>query len=822
MTDANRLASFAQDLRFALRQFRKAPAFAAVTVAVFGLGIAATTAIFSVVNGVLLRPLPYPNPDRIVQFWEVNPSGHEMAVAEPNFNDLQDRAHSFSLLTKMANYGVVSVSGPREPVRAQIAVVSRNFFHVLGVEPSLGRLFRPDEQQQGAAPAAIVSYGFWQRAYGGSAAVLGAQLHIDDRSYTVVGVMPATVDEPTGNEIWLPSGLDPPNTSRTAHNWHVLGRLAPDASLERAQREVSGIMQSLKHQYGDLITAVDGTLVPLREQLVGATRPTLLILLGASLVLLLIACTNAVNLLVARMASRQGELAVRTALGAGRGRLVQQFLAESLVLALAGGVLGVGLAKLGVTTILGLQRGQIPRAGDVSVDWRVLLFTFGVSIAAGAAMALVAAWRGGHRDVRAALSEAQRTLSGGGSSYRIRRTLVAAQVAMTLAMLVSAGLLARSFRRVLSVQPGFITSHAVVLDLAMPAGDSAALVRRAQLYETMVDRLRALPGVASVGAVSTMPLTQEGGPDGTFLILNSPNEHLEFSQMEKLFTDPVHTGQAEFRVAGPGYFSTMRIPLLRGRSFDARDAYDAPSVALISQSLADTRWPGRDPIGQIIEFGNMDGDLRPFTVIGVVGDVRESNLAAKPRPTFYADYRQRPRAFGALDIVIATPGNEAPVIAAARRIARQLAPDVPPRLRTIEQIVSGSVANRRFVLAVVGAFGVAALLLATIGIYGVVAFLVAERRREIGIRLALGASRSQIVAMVLGQSARMAGAGIAVGAVLALAVTRVLTGFLYDVSPADPMAFATVVAVVAGVALLASWVPARRAAGTAPSDVMRN
>ncbi|HEX8726097.1 MAG TPA: ABC transporter permease, partial [Gemmatimonadaceae bacterium] len=579
--------------------------------AVFGLGIAATTAIFSVVNGVLLRPLPYPNADRIVQFWEVNPSGHDMAAAEPNFDDLQARARSFSLLAKMADYGVVSVSGPRDPVRAQIAVVSRNFFHVLGAQPVAGRLFRPEEQQRGAAPAAIVSYGFSQRAYGGGAAVLGAQLRIDDRSYTVVGVMPATVDLPVGSEIWLPSGLDAPNTSRTAHNWNVVGRLASGVPIDLAQREVSGIMRSLKRRYGDQITAVDGRLVPLREQLVGGTRSTLLILLGASLVLLLIACTNAVNLLVARMASRQGELAVRTALGAGRGRLVQQFLAESLVLALAGGAVGVGLARLGVTAILGLQQGQIPRAGDVSVDGRVLLFAFGVSVAAGAAMALVAAWRGGHRDVRAALSEAQRTLSGGGSSYRVRRTLVAAQIAMTLAMLVSAGLLARSFRRVLSVQPGFVTSHAVVLDLAVPAGDSASLVHRAQLYETLMARLRAIPGVTGAGAVGTMPLAPEAGADGTFLILDRPNEHLEFSQLEKLFTDPSRTGQAEYRVAGPGYFSTMHIPVLRGRAFDERDTYDAPSVAVISQSLAETRWPGRDPIGQVIEYGNMDGDLRP-------------------------------------------------------------------------------------------------------------------------------------------------------------------------------------------------------------------
>ncbi|MGH7688531.1 MAG: ABC transporter permease, partial [Gemmatimonadaceae bacterium] len=448
MSLSARAASFRQDLRFALRQFRKAPGFAAVTVAVFALGIAATTALFSVVNGVLLRPLPYPAPDHIVQLWEVSAKGHEMAVAEPNYDDLAARTRSFTDIAKMANYGVVSVSGPREPVRAQIAVVSKNFFRVLDVAPVRGRAFSPDEEQQGGPPAAIVSYGFWQRTFGGGPAVLGTQLRIDERSYTVVGVMPAFADEPVGTEIWLPSGLNAPNTSRTAHNWHVLARLAPGVSLDRAQREISGLLRALKARYGERMDAVDGTLVPLREQLVGSARPTLLVLLAASVVLLLIACTNAVNLLVARMASRQGEMAVRVALGAGRGRLVQQFMAESLVLALAGGALGVVLAQAGVVAILGLQHGYIPRAESVSVDWRVLLFAFGISAAAGVGMALVAAWRGAHRDVRGALSEAQRTLSGGGSSYRVRRSLVVAQIAMTLAMLVGAGLLARSFQRV--------------------------------------------------------------------------------------------------------------------------------------------------------------------------------------------------------------------------------------------------------------------------------------------------------------------------------------------------------------------------------------
>lgn len=810
------------DLRFALRQFRKSPAFAAVMVAMVALGIGASTAIFTVVNGVLLRPLPYPASARIVQLWEVSATGGRMPVTDPNFDDLRARSRAFSSLAEVADLGVVSVTGGREPVRARAASVDKDFFVTLGVAPALGRAFTADDQRPGAAPTAVVSYGFWQRAFGGRRDVLGAVLHSDGRAYTVVGVMPAAVDEPVGTEIWSPRGLEGHGASRTAHNWEVIGRLAPGTTLDQAQRDVTGVMHALRAQYGDQMDGVDAALVPLRDQLVGPTRPTLFVLLAASLVLLLIACTNAVNLLVARMAARQSEIAVRTALGAGRGRLARQFLAESLVLSLAGGVLGVGLARLGVAALLALQSGEIPRAAEVTLDWRVLGFSLGLSLAAGATMGLVAAWRGAHGDVRDALAEAQRTLSGGGSSYRIRSGLVVTQIAMTLAMLVSAGLLARSFQRLLAVQPGFITSHAAVLDLSMPdATAPAALAARVRTYEALMTQLRAIPGVRAVGGVNNMPLAPEGRGDGTFLVMTSADEKIDPSQFDVLFRDRSRTGHAEFRVASGGYFTAMHIPLIRGRLFDDRDTPDAPHVALISKSLADGRWPGRDPIGQIIEFGNMDGDLRPFTVIGVVGDVREANLAAAPRPTLYGDYRQRPRTAGTFDFVLATSGAAGPVIAAARRIAQRVAPDAPPRVRSIEAIVSRSLADRRFVLVLVGAFGAAALALATLGIYGVVAFLVAERRRELSIRLALGAAPGDILRMIVGQGARMAAAGIVLGAVGSLAATRVLTGLLYGVRSTDPVAFGAVALLLGAVAVLASWVPARRAARAAPSEVLR-
>ncbi|HEU4989246.1 MAG TPA: ABC transporter permease [Gemmatimonadaceae bacterium] len=812
--------SLPSDLRFALRQFRRAPGFTAVVVAVFALGIGASTAIFSVVSGVLLRPLPYPDASRIVQFWEVSARGHQMPVADPNFADLSARSRDFDALAQMADYGESAVTGTSEPVRARVAAVSQDFFRVLGLAPARGRLFTADDQHPGAAPTAVISYGFWQRAFGGGSAALGATLHVDGRLYTVIGIAAPAVDEPVGTELWIPGGLDAPGTSRTAHNWDVIGRLRAGVTVAQAQRDVSGLMRSLKQQYGQGTDAADGALVPLRDQLTGSTRPTLLMLLGAALALLLIAATNAVNLLLARMASRQSEIGVRTALGAGRGRLVRQFMAESLTLAFAGGVLGVVLAQAGVAVMLGLQSGQIPRAADVTLDWRVIAFAFATSVLAGSAMALAAAWRGTRTDIRGVMSAGQRTLTGG-AAHRVRAALVVAQFAMTLTLLVGAGLLARSFERLLSVRPGFATANAVVLDVPVAGGDSAALARRVQVYDAIGARLATIPGVAAVGAVNAMPLAPEGQANGTFIVMSSPNEQLSPADFGQLMRDPARTGQAEFRLAGPGYFKAMGIPLLAGRAFDDRDTRDAPHVALISKSLAEEKWPGRDPIGQTIQFGNMDGDLHPFTVIGVVGDVRESNLAAAPRPTFYADYRQRPVQAWAMNFVMATRGNEAAVISAARAAAHNAAPDVPARVRTIETIVSSSVADRRFVLVLVGAFGSAALLLAALGIYGVVSYLVAERRREMAIRFALGATSGSVLRMVVAQGARLAGAGVLLGALLSLAGTRLIRGFLYDVSATDPVAFIAVAALLTAVAMAASWIPARRAAAVEAGEVLR-
>ena len=816
------LDGWLQDARFAARQFRRAPGFVGVAVITLGLGIGAATAIFSVVNGVLLRSLPYPDADRIVQLWEVDAKGNRMRFADPNFEDVAAQSRSFAALAEESAGGQVPLVVAGEPVRARAAEVSRDFFRIMRVDAARGRLLSPEEQRTGGPRVAVISYGFWQRTFGGAASAIGAPIKLGELALTIVGVMPATLDFPAGTDVWSSrEALEQRLPSRTAHNWQVIGRLADGVTLEQARSDLTAIAKRLKEQYGDYTRMSDVAVVPIREQMVGNMREPLLILLGASLVLLLIACANVVNLLVARMAARQGEVAVRLALGAARYRLAQQCFAESLMLSAGGAALGVILARLGVTLLVMLQPANLPRVQDVKVDWIVLLFAIGLSVLAALALGLITAWRGTRGDLREALSQSQRTQSGAGASAGIRRTLVAAQLAMTLVLLVSAAVLGRSFFRVLHVDPGFRAGKAVVLDVWVVDVNDAARRQRVQFYDALLERVRSIPGVDKVGAVNVVPLGGETAGDGTFLIMSSANERIAVADFEKLLQDPARTGQAEYRIASGDYFETMHVPLIRGRVFNDRDTPDAPHVAVISASLAKARWRNANPIGTIIQFGNMDGDLRPFTIIGVVGDVREASLVAPPRPTFYASYRQRPMSARQLNIVMTTTGDPAPIIASARRIVRELRADVPPRFRTMDTIIAGSVADRRFILFLVGVFGGAALVLAALGVYGVISYLVTQREREIGIRVAVGARSPDIVRLVLRQGAALAVTGIIIGAAASLAVTRLIAGLLYGISPADPIAFIVVIVVLGAVSIVASWVPARRASLVDAMEVLR-
>ncbi len=810
-----------RDLRYVARSFARNPGFFVVTALTLALGIGATTAIFSVVNGVLLQPLPYPHSEQIVQLFQIDKDGKRMSVSEPNFADWKNQTHSFSNLAMTRAGGTITVNGLSEPARVRGTQVTRDFFAVFGVRPELGRTFVDEELRNGAPASVIVSHDFWQKYLGGTPAAIGRTVTIGTTLFTVVGVMPRYMNYPAGNDLWLPHEIDQPNPSRTSHGWRVLARLKDGVSLPQAKQDVSTISKRLKQVYGDETWMFDGDLTTLREQLVGNSRKTLLVLLGASAFLLLIACANVVNLLVARMTVRRSEIGLRLTLGASRNRLFQQFLTEAGILSFTGALAGVGLAALGVRALVAMQTGNLPRADEISVNWTVLGFALIVSIGAALAMGLLTAWHGTQGDIRETLSASQRTQAGSGASANIRRTLVVSQMALTVVLLVGAGLLARSFAALLEINPGYRTQHAVVLDAAIPYEQGAAgAQRRVAFYEDLMARVRAIPGVTTVGASNDFPLVG-GGADGAYIIMNRPDEPLRMQDIPMLMKDPTRSGYANFFVVDGNYFDAMNIPLVRGRTFTPGDTPDAPHVGVISASLAKAKWPNDNPIGKIIQYGNMDGDLRPFTVVGVVGDVRDQSLATEPQPTFYAYLPQRVNAAGALHVVMQTSGDPTNVMASARAIVRQLRPDVPPVLRTVETIVSTSVADRRFVLVLVGVFGGAALLLATLGVYSVISYLVTQRRQEIGVRIALGAQRTDVLGLVLRQGGMLAAIGIVIGAVGALFLTRLLKGLVFGVSTYDPLAFGGVIVLLTVVALVASWLPARRAARVDPMNVLR-
>jgi predicted permease len=479
------------------------------------------------------------------------------------------------------------------------------------------------------------------------------------------------------------------------------------------------------------------------------------------------------------------------------------------------------LAAGGIRLLIALQNGKLPRADEIHLNVPVLLFAIGVSVVVALALGLMTAWKGTRSAIRETLSSSQRTQAGSDSSARIRQTLVVSQMALTVVLLVGAGLLGRSFVRLLDVHPGYRTEHAVILDATLPDESGAdAAQRRVAFYNEVMARVSAIPGVGKVGAANGFPLIG-GEADGAFIIMTRPDEQVDFNQLPQLLKDPARSGYANFMVVDGSYFEAMNIPVLRGRAFRAGDGPDAPHVGVISASLARAKWPNEDAIGKIIQYGNMDGDLTPFTVVGVVGDVRDENLASEPQPTFYAYFPQRTHAAYRMYVVMQTVGDPAPVIAAARAIVRELRPDVPPVLQTMEMVVSTSVADRKFVLLLVAAFGGAALLLATLGVYSVISYIVTQRRKEIGVRIALGAQRADVLGLVLRQGALLGVIGIAVGTVGSLAMTRVLEGLVFGVSTTDPVAFICVIVLLVGVALIASWLPARRAARVDPMQVLR-
>jgi ABC-type antimicrobial peptide transport system permease subunit len=833
--------AFWQDVRYGLRMLAKNPGFTAVAVLTLALGVGATTAIFSVIYGVLLRPLPYTHPEQIVHLWEMSDEGHRMNFADPNFADMRSQNHS---LQGIAQYGnsLESVSGATEPSRTMVAYVSRDFFTVLGVQPAIGRGFAPEEQRNNAPATALVSYGYWKQSLGGTQDLASVPLKLEGQAASVIGVLPAGFRFPENSDIWIAREIMPTLPSRTAHNWNVIARLREGTSVNASRAELTGIAQRLKQQLGNDTAMVGVAMEPLREAMTSNVRPALIILFGASGFLLLIACANVVNLMLAQAAARERELSIRAALGAGRNRLIRQFLTEAFLISTIGGALGVLAAVWGLNGLLAVAPGNLPRVEEVGVNLPVLLFSLAVVFLVAIGLGIFGAVRATSGDPRAALNEGSQRQSGSVGKQRLGRLIIAGQLATTLVLLVGAGLLGRSLLRVLSVDPGFRTEGVLTMELALP--DDPTKVQRVQFLNEVIARLRNIPGVQEVGGTNVLPLTEGGRADGSYVIMNpaqiSPSTQdliqrvvngnlekdpallAEFSKFfDGIFKDQAHLGEADYCVASQGFFSTLGIPLLSGRLFNSRDTKDSQHVAVVSKSLADEKWPNQSPIGQTVEFGNMDGDPRLLTIVGLVGDTRDRSLESAPRPTIYVDYRQRPTAAQRFTIVMLAPGKPDAVFSSAREIVRSQDPDVPPRFSTFSNTYAASLGARRFSLLLVGIFSATALLLAMAGIYGVTTYTVAQRTREIGVRMALGASRGTVLGMVLKQGVITGVLGVGAGILGSLVLTRWLQSQLFGVSATDPATFAGVALILILVSLAACWIPGRRAARVDPMVALR-
>jgi putative ABC transport system permease protein len=812
---------FLGDLRYALRQFRKNPGFAVVAVVTLGLGIGVTTAIFSVVYGVLLRPLPYADPDRIVAVFEVNSKGRPSRLADPNFDDFRDESRSFQAIAKFNAY-VVSVSGASQPTRTMVAHVTPAFLKVFGVQPIVGRDFSTGDATKGAAPTALVTEGYWRQHLGSPQDLSQSRLRIDGAVFSVVGVLPAAFRFPSDVELWLPADLDGEGRSRTSHNYSAVARLREAVTVEQANRDISAIARRIHQTSGEqgdyLLT--DAMVVPLQQSITGHARSTLLILLGAVGFLLLVACANVANLLLAQASVRGRELAVRSALGAVRGRLVRQFLTEAFLLSLLGGLLGVFGAFAGVDALLTLAPANLPRLDSVSISIPVLLFAFLLSTAIAAGLGACTAARATAGEPRESLVEGGRAQAGSSGSQRLGRIIVAAQMAITLVLVVGAGLLGRSLLKVLDVNPGFRVDKVVAMEISLPWADGPkAKASQAMFFSRLIDRLKHIPGVRKVGAASTLPLVDGGLPDGGFLLMKQNEIPKSIDELIAMFPQKERFGIADFCVATDGYFQVLGIPLIRGRIFDERDGADAPHVAVISESLARGRWPNQDPIGHTIEFGNMDGDLRLLTIVGIVGDTHEYGLDAPPRPTVYVNLFQRPRPV--MSVTMLSDADRQSITTTARGIVNSLDPELPVTFQTLSDVYAASLGSRRFNVILVGFFGITALLLATIGVFGVMAYSVSRRTREIGVRVALGAGSGDVLRMVLGQGMRTIVIGVAIGIAMSLALTRTVESLLFGVTPTDPLTLGGVTLLLVVTALLSCYLPARRATKVDPIVALR-
>ena len=800
------MTSIFKDLRFAIRNVRKRPNFAVIVIAVLGLGIGSTTAIFSIVDALLLRPLPYPNADRLVMMREVGPKGNQMAVAQLNFQDVQTLSHSFDHLGVAAGSYPLVVTQGNAASRTRISFASAEFFAAMGVQPVAGRTILKEEEQFGGPVAAILSYGYWQKMLGSRPDLDAVKLNIDGVACNVIGVMPPGFEYPSETEIWISPNTEPANTSRTAHNNPVIGRLREGVTLEQAKADVTLIAKQLKSSYGEKIDAVDFALIPLQTYMTRNVRQGLWLLLGSVGLLLLVACANFSNLLLSQLMSRQREFTLRVALGASRTRLTRQVLVENLVLTLPGAFLGVLFASLAVRLLLVLDKGTLPRVNTIAVDSRVLGFACALGIVIAVVLSFLPGLRS-QRDLNVGLKSGARGQTPGGKGARLRGALVVGQIGLTLVLLTGAGLLVRSFLNLMAVQPGFNIESTMAMTLSLPTTITPEEDQRLrQFYSQLLERVGQLPGVTAVGGINVLPL-QGGGADGQFLVNNDPNQK----------------GNAEYRVASAGYFPAMRIPLLRGRLFDGSDKADGQHVAVISESLAKRYWPNGDAIGKRIQFGNMDTDKHLMEIVGIVGDVRDANLERPAEPTLYGYSLQRPQWWqvARLAIVVRTQNDPQALIPSLRATVQSLRSDAPASFSTLQQVFSDSFNARRFSLTLFGVFGVVALLITVIGMYGMLAYSVTERTREMGIRMALGAQRGNVLRLVIKQGLRLVAIGVVIGLLGAWGLTRLMSTLLFGVTPTDWVTLVAVVGTLALVALIACYIPARRATRVDPLVALR-
>ena len=796
------LADILRDARHGIRQLIRTPAFTAVAILTLAVGIGATTAIFSVVNGVLLRPMPYSEPERLVRVHELVPQFGRFSVAPATFLDWQRQSSSFAGLAAYTT-GSATIPASDGAERVPSLLVSADLFDVLGVQPALGRTFTKEEDAPGRAGVAVISHGMWQRRFGGAGDILGRTVAVNGRPTQIVGVMPPDFYFPTRTvELWMPLALNPANASRGAHFLGVVARTKPNVTLEQAGAEMKALSERLAQQYPESARESAET-VSLLEQVVGRIRPAILTLFAAVGIVVLIACANVANLLLVRATVREKEIAIRTALGAGRGRVALQMLVESVVLAIVGGSLGLLLAYLAVPAIQSLSAGTIPRVDDVTVDTKVLSFVALASVATGILFGLFPAWRATRSTVSSTLKEGGRGFASGGGHW-VRNTLLVVEVAMSIVLLVGAALLLRSFSRLTSVDPGFDQEKVLAFQIGLPQVKYPQPQQRQAFFETLLERLDAIPQIAGAGMVQAVPF--RSSYTLSFEIQGRP---------------PGQAGEgpsANYRVASPGYFAAMGIPVVRGRAFSDRDSTDAPKVAIVDQAFVNRHFPNEDPIGRGIDIGN--GTDGYYEIVGVASDVRQAGLGESPDPTMYVPYRQD--VFSQMWVVVRTEGDPAALSPLVRQTLQSLDPSIAAALMSpLKDVITNSVGQERFSMLLLALFALIALFLASVGLYGVVAYSVSQRTQEIGVRMAIGAQGRDVIAMIVGGGMKLALIGVAIGIAGALALASVVSSMLYEVTPFDPISYTVTPIVLLAVAVLACYIPARRAMRIDPIMALR-